>query len=52
MQSIEYNKRNHPILNQIYILAELQAQDKSNYTGKVPVYKGIKGNKEENRAEK
>ena len=29
MQSIEYNKKNHPILNQIYnILEELRAKDK------------------------
>ena len=31
MQSIEYNKENHPILNQIHILAVLQAQDKRSH---------------------
>ena len=32
MQFIEYNKENHPILNQRYdILAELQAQDQTKH---------------------
>ena len=36
MQSIEYNKENHSIVNQMYdILAELQAQDKNNTLCKV-----------------
>ena len=43
LQSIEYNKENHPILSQIYEnLPELQEQDN---TVKVPVYMRIKGSK-------
>ena len=42
MQSIEYNKENYPILNQIYILVELQAQDKNITLFKVPAHMGIK----------
>ena len=46
MQSIEYKKENHLILNQKYdILAELQAQDKKIILCKVPVNMGIKGKK-------
>ena len=45
MQSIEYNKENHPILNWIYdILVELQKQDKQIMLCKVPIQTGIKGN--------
>ena len=47
MQSIEYNKENHSILNQIDdIPAELQAQDKKITLCKVPAHIGIKGNEE------
>ena len=53
MQSIEYNKENRPILNQIYdILAEHQAQDKKITMCKVPAHMGIKGNKEKDKAAK
>ena len=46
MQFIEYNKENHPILNQIYdILSELEAQDKKITLIKVPLHMGIKENK-------
>ena len=45
MQSTEYNKENHPILNLIYdILAELQAQDKKITVCKIPAYMRIKRN--------
>ena len=47
MQSIEYNKENHSILNQIYdIPAELQAQDKKITLCKVPAHIEIKGSEE------
>ena len=53
MQSIEYNRENHPILNQIYdILAELQAQNKKIILCKVPAHIGIKINEEADKAEK
>ena len=53
MQFIEYNKENHPILNQIYdILAEHQAQDKKITMCKVPAHMGIKGNEETDKAAK
>ena len=43
MQSIEYNKENHPILNQMYdILAELHEQDKKIILYKVPAHMGNK----------
>ena len=52
MQSIEYNKENHSILNQIYdILAELQSQDKITLYN-VAAHMGIKGNKEADKAAK
>ena len=45
MQSIDCNKENYPILNQIYdILAELQAQDKMITLCKVPAHMGNKRN--------
>ena len=47
MQSIEYNRENHSILNQIYnILAELQAQDRKIILCKVPEQMRIEGIKE------
>ena len=47
MQSIENNKENHPIVNQIYdILAELQAQDKKITLCKVLAHMRIKGKEE------
>ena len=53
MQSIEYNKENHPVLNQIYdILAELQAQDKKITLCKVLAYMRIEGNEEADKAAK
>ena len=53
MQSIEYNKENHPILNQIYdILAELQTQDKKIIQCKVPPHIGIKGDQEVDKTAK
>ena len=46
MQSIEYNKENCPILNQIYdVIAELQEQNKNITLCKVPAHGRIKGNK-------
>ena len=38
MQSIENNEENQPILNQIYILPENQAQDKKITMCKVPAH--------------
>ena len=53
MQSIKYNKENHPILNQIYnILAELQAQDKKITLCKVSAHMGIIKNEEADKATK
>ena len=53
MQSIEYNKKNHSILNQINdILAELQEQDKMITLCKVPAHMRIKGKKEADKATK
>ena len=53
MQSIEYNKENHSILNQIDdIPAELQAQDKKITLCKVPAHIEIKGNEEVDKAAK
>ena len=50
MQSIEYNKENHPILKRIYdILAELQTQDKQIILCKFPAHKD---NQEADRAAK
>ena len=47
MQSIEYNKENHPILNQTHDnLAELQEKDKKIIMCKVLAHMRIKGNKE------
>ena len=51
MQSIEYNKENHPILNQIYnILVEFQAQNKKITLCKGPAYIRINGNEAEKEA--
>ena len=51
MQSIEYNKENHSILNQIYdVPAELQAQDKKITLCKVHAHIGNKGNEEAKQA--
>ena len=45
MKSIEYNKENHPILNEIYdILAEHQNQDKQIILFEAPVRMSNKGN--------
>ena len=53
MQSIEYSKENHPILNQIYNnLTELKAQDKKIKLCKVPAHMEIKGNEEADKTAK
>ena len=53
MLVIENNRKNHPILNQIYdILAELYNQGKQITLCKVPAYIGIKRNEEANKAAK
>ena len=53
MQSIEYTKENHPILNQMYdILAELQKHNKKITICKVPAHIRIKGNQEVDKATK
>ena len=53
MQSIECNKENHSILNQIYdILAEPQTQDKMIILCKVLAHTGIKENEEADKAGK
>ena len=53
MQSIENNKVNHPMLNQIYdILTELQSLDKKINLCKVPVHVGVKVNEEADKAAK
>ena len=53
MQAIESNKKNHPILNQIYdILADLKGQKKHITFCKVPAHTGIKGNEEADKAAK
>ena len=42
--SIEYNKENYPLLNQIYdIIEETQNQNKKIILSKVPAYMEIKG---------
>ena len=47
MQSIECNKDNYSILNQVYdILAELQNKGKQIILCKIPTHKGIKGNEQ------
>ena len=52
-QSIEYNKENHSMLNQIYdILAGIQTQGKKIIQCKVPAHIRIKGNKDDDTAEK
>ena len=51
MLSIEYNKENHLIINQINdILAQLQAQDKKIILYKVLAHMEIKRNKEAGKA--
>ena len=53
MLTIENNRENHPILNQIYdILTELQNLGKQLTLCKVPAHIGIKGNEEEVKAAK
>ena len=52
-RSIENNRENHPIPNQIYdILTGLQNQGKQLTLSKVPAYIGIKGNEESDKAVK
>ena len=53
MQSIEYNKKNHPILNQIYdILAIIQAQDRKVTLWKVLAHMRNNRNEEADKAAK
>ena len=53
MLSIENNRENHPILNQMYdILTELQKQRKQLTLCKVSTHKGVKGNEEADKAAK
>ena len=53
MLTIVNNRKNHPILNQIYdILTELYNQGKQLTLCKVPVHIGIKGNEEADKAAK
>ena len=48
MQSIEYNKENQLILNQIYnTLVELKVQDKKITPSKIPAHIRIKGNEKQ-----
>ena len=51
MLAIENNRKNHPILNQIYdILAELHNQEKQISLCKVSAHIRVKGNKEAKQA--
>ena len=53
MLTIEKNRQNHPILNQIYdILTELQNQEKQLKLCKDPAHIEIKGNEETDKAAK
>ena len=53
MLTIENNRENHTILNQIYdILTKLQNQGKKLTLCKVPAHIGIKGNEEADKAAK
>ena len=51
--AIENNRKNHPILNQIFdILGELHNQGKQNTLCKVTAHIEVKGNEEADKAEK
>ena len=52
MQLIEYDKENHSLLNKMYILAEIQNQEKYIKLCKSPAHTEIKGNEAAQKAEK